>query len=82
MPQPGDLKELVKYIAASLVENPEAVQVAEIEGEQTSVIELRVAKDDLGKVIGREGRTAKAMRVILNAASTRHNKRTMLEILD
>ena len=82
MPEPGDLKELVRYIAMSLVENPEAVEVAEIEGEQTSVIELKVAKEDLGKVIGREGRTAKAMRVILNAASTRQNKRAMLEILD
>jgi predicted RNA-binding protein YlqC (UPF0109 family) len=82
MPEPGNLKELIRYIASSLVEKPEAVQVTEIEGEQTTVIELRVAKEDLGKVIGREGRTAKAMRVILNAASTRQNKRAMLEILD
>ncbi len=82
MPDPKDLKELIRYIAQSLVENPDAVQVNEIEGEQTSVIELRVAKEDLGKVIGKDGRTAKAMRVILNAASTRQNKRSMLEILD
>lgn len=82
MSNPGDLKELVRYIAQSLVEKPDEVKVHEIEGEQTSVIELRVAKEDLGKVIGRDGRTAKAMRVILNAASTRQNKRAMLEILD
>ena len=82
MANPGDLKELIIFIAQSLVEDPDSVQVTEIEGEQTTVYELRVAKEDLGKVIGREGRTAKAMRVILNAASTRKNKRAMLEILD
>jgi predicted RNA-binding protein YlqC (UPF0109 family) len=82
MAKPGDLKELISYIAKSLVEHPDAVQVTEIEGEQTTVLELKVRKEDLGKVIGREGRTAKAMRVILNAASTRQNKRTVLEILD
>lgn len=82
MTKQGDLKELIGYIAKSLVEHPESVQVVEIEGEQTSVLELKVAKEDLGKVIGKEGRTAKAMRVILNAASTRQNKRTVLEILD
>ncbi len=82
MSKPGDLKELINYIAKSLVEYPDAVQVTEIEGEQATVLELKVRKEDLGKVIGREGRTAKAMRVILNAASTRQNKRTVLEILD
>ncbi len=56
------MKELVKFIAQSLVDNPEQVQVNEIEGEQTSVIELRVAKEDLGKVIGKQGRTARAIR--------------------
>ena len=76
------MKELVEYIAKALVDNPEAVQVNEVEGEQTSVIELKVAKEDLGKVIGRQGRTARAMRTILNAASTKLRKRSVLEILE
>jgi hypothetical protein len=76
------MKELVKFIAQSLVDNPDAVQVKEIEGEQTSVIELKVAKDDLGKVIGKQGRTARAMRTILNAASTKIRKRAVLEIIE
>ncbi|WP_415715519.1 KH domain-containing protein, partial [Maridesulfovibrio sp.] len=65
------LKDLVEYIAKSLVDNPEEVVVTEIEGEQTSVIELKVAKEDLGKVIGKQGRTARAMRTLLGAASTK-----------
>lgn len=76
------MKELVKFIAQSLVDNPDAVQVTEIEGEQTSVIELKVAKEDLGKVIGKQGRTARAMRTILNAASTKIRKRAVLEIIE
>ena len=76
------MKELVKFIAQSLVDNPEQVQVNEIEGEQTSVIELMVAKEDLGKVIGKQGRTARAMRTILSAASTKIRKRAVLEILE
>jgi predicted RNA-binding protein YlqC (UPF0109 family) len=76
------MKELVEYIAKALVDYPEAVTVNEIEGEQTSVIELKVAKDDLGKVIGRQGRTARAMRTILSAASTKLRKRSVLEILE
>ncbi len=76
------MKELVKFIAQSLVDNPEQVQVTEIEGEQTSVIELKVAKEDLGKVIGKQGRTARAMRTILSAASTKIRKRAILEILE
>jgi len=76
------MKELIKYIAQSLVDNPEQVQVSEILGEQTSVIELRVAKEDLGKVIGKQGRTAKAMRTILSAASTKVRKRAVLEIIE
>jgi predicted RNA-binding protein YlqC (UPF0109 family) len=75
-------KELVEYIAKALVDNPDAVQVTEIEGEQTSVIELRVAKEDLGKVIGRQGRTARAIRTILGAISTKVQKRVVLEILE
>jgi predicted RNA-binding protein YlqC (UPF0109 family) len=76
------MKELVKFIAQSLVDNPEQVQVNEIEGEQTSVIELKVAKEDLGKVIGKQGRTARAMRTILSAASTKIRKRAVLEIIE
>jgi hypothetical protein len=76
------MKELVKFIAQSLVDNPEQVQVNEIAGEQTSVIELKVAKEDLGKVIGKQGRTARAMRTILSAASTKIRKRAVLEILE
>ena len=76
------MKELIEYIAKLLVDNPEEVSVNEIEGEQTSVIELRVAKEDLGKVIGKQGRTARAMRTILGAASTKIRKRSVLEILE
>lgn len=76
------MKALVEYIAKSLVDKPEEVQVNEIEGEQTSVLELKVAKEDLGKVIGRQGRTARAMRTILGAASIRANKRVVLEIIE
>ena len=76
------MKELVAYIARALVDKPDDVSVTEIEGEQTSVIELKVAKEDLGKVIGKQGRTARAMRTILSAASTKINKRSVLEILE
>jgi len=76
------MKELIAYIAKALVDKPDEVVVTEIEGEQTSVIELKVAKDDLGKVIGKQGRTARAMRTILGAASTKLNKRSVLEILE
>lgn len=76
------MKELVKYIARALVDNPDAVEVNELEGEQTSVIELKVAKEDLGKVIGKQGRTARAMRTILSAASTKLKKRSVLEIIE
>jgi len=76
------MKELISYIAKALVDKPEEVLVTEIEGEQTSVIELKVAKEDLGKVIGKQGRTARAMRTILSAASTKINKRSVLEIIE
>ena len=76
------LKELISYIASSLVDKPDQVQVTEVEGEQTTVLELRVAKEDLGKVIGRQGRTARAMRTILGAASSKEKKRVVLEILE
>ena len=77
-----EMKELIGYIAKALVDKPEEVIVTEIEGEQTSVIELKVAKEDLGKVIGKQGRTARAMRTILSAASTKINKRSDLEIIE
>jgi hypothetical protein len=76
------MKELIKYISQSLVDNPDKVEVTEVIGEQTSVIELRVAKEDLGKVIGKQGRTAKAIRTILSAASAKLNKRSVLEIIE
>ncbi|MFZ3114840.1 MAG: KH domain-containing protein [Syntrophales bacterium] len=76
------MKELVKYMAQALVDNPDVVEVTEVIGEQTSVLELRVAKEDLGKVIGKQGRTAKAMRTILSAASTKLHKRAVLEIIE
>jgi predicted RNA-binding protein YlqC (UPF0109 family) len=76
------MKELVKYIAQSLVDDQDKVEVTEIVGEQTSVIELRVAKEDLGKVIGKQGRTAKAIRTILSAASAKIHKRAVLEIIE
>ncbi|WP_461208417.1 KH domain-containing protein [Desulfocurvus sp. DL9XJH121] len=76
------LKDLITYIAKSLVDNPDEVHVSEIEGEQTSVIELKVAKEDLGKVIGKQGRTARAMRTIIGAASTKARKRAVLEIIE
>jgi uncharacterized protein len=76
------MKELIKYMAQALVDNPDKVEVSEVVGEQTSVLELRVAKEDLGKVIGKQGRTAKAMRTILSAASTKIRKRSVLEIIE
>ncbi len=76
------MKELIKYMAQALVDSPDQVEVTEVVGEQTSVLELRVAKEDLGKVIGKQGRTAKAMRTILSAASTKIHKRSVLEIIE
>lgn len=76
------MKQLITYIAKALVDNPDEVRVTEVEGEQTSVIELRVAKEDLGKVIGKQGRTARAMRTILSASSTKIGKRAVLEIIE
>jgi len=76
------MKELIEIIAKALVDDPDSVEVTEVEGEQTSVIELKVAKEDLGKVIGKQGRTARAMRTILSAASTKLRKRSVLEIIE
>ncbi len=76
------MKELINYIAQALVDKPDEVEVSEVEGNQTSVLELKVAKEDLGKVIGKQGRTARAMRTILSAASAKVKKRTVLEIVE
>ena len=76
------LKALVEYIARSLVDDADRVDVNEIEGEKATILELRVAEDDLGKIIGRHGRTAKAMRTVINAAATKEQKRAFLEILE
>jgi len=78
----SELKELIEYMGKSLVDIPEEVSVNEIVGEQTTVIELKVDKSDLGKVIGKQGRTARALRTILNAASTKLKKRSVLEIIE
>lgn len=77
-----ELRELVEYLGKALVDFPDQVHVKNIEGEQTTVIELKVAKEDLGKVIGKQGRTARAIRTILNGASTKLKKRTVLEIIE
>ncbi len=76
------MKELIEYIAKSLVESPDAVSVSEVTGDQVTVLELKVAKEDLGKVIGKQGRTARAMRTLLNAASVKLQKRAVLEIIE
>lgn len=76
------MKDLIKQIAQALVDKPEQVEVFEVHGERTSVLELKVAKEDLGKIIGKQGRTARAIRTILGAASAKLRKRTVLEILE
>jgi predicted RNA-binding protein YlqC (UPF0109 family) len=75
-------KELVIYIAKALVDEPEGVEVNMIEGEKSTILELKVSPSDIGKVIGKHGRIAKAVRTILSAASTKTGKRVVLEILD
>jgi predicted RNA-binding protein YlqC (UPF0109 family) len=75
-------KDLVEYIAKTLVDDPSEVIVSQIEGEKSTILELRVAAEDLGKVIGKHGRIAKAIRTVLSASSTRTGKRFVLEILD
>ena len=76
------MKDLIAYIAKALVDKPEEVVVTEIRGQQTTVIELKVAKEDLGKVIGKQGRTARAIRTILSGASAKMKKRSGLEIIE
>ena len=76
------LTELVTFIAKSLVDSPDRVEVREVSGEQTAVLELRVAPEDLGKIIGKQGKTAKAIRTILGAAAAKIRRRAVLEILE
>ena len=76
------MKELVQYLAKSLVKKSDAVQVKETQGETASVLELKVAKEDLGRIIGKQGRTAKSIRTILNAAASRANRKVVLEIVE
>lgn len=75
------MKELVEIIAKSLVDNPEAVQVNEITGEQSTILELKVAPEDMGKVIGKQGRIAKAIRTVVKASAIKENKRVVVEII-
>jgi predicted RNA-binding protein YlqC (UPF0109 family) len=77
-----ELRHLVEVMAKALVDKPDQVKVTEIEGEQTTVIELQVAKEDLGKVIGKQGNNARSLRTILSAVSTKLRKRSVLEILE
>ena len=76
------MQELISYIAQALVDHPDEVTVNEVDGNHTSVLELKVAKEDIGKVIGKQGRTARAMRTILGAASAKLKRRTVLEIIE
>lgn len=76
------MKELVEYMVKSLVDNPEHVQISELEGEQSVVYEVRVAPEDMGKIIGKQGRIAKAMRTIVKAAGVKSGKKAMVEILE
>ena len=78
----GAMKDLVTFIAQHLVDNPSSVSVGEVSSGQTMVLELHVAKTDIGKVIGRQGRTAQALRTIINAVSAKDRKRTVLEIIE
>lgn len=75
------MSELVRVIAASLVDDPDSVEVREVEGSQSIIIELKVAADDMGKVIGKQGRIAKAIRTVVKAAATKDNKRVVVEII-
>ena len=76
------MKELILVMAKALVDKPDEVEIKEIEGDVTTILELKVAKDDLGKVIGKQGKTAHAMRSILNATATKLKKRAVLEIIE
>lgn len=78
----SELAKMIEYMARMLVDLPNEVEINEIEGENTTVLELKVAKTDLGKIIGKQGRTARAVRTVLNGASTKLRKRTVLEIIE
>ncbi|MGK5088417.1 KH domain-containing protein [Bdellovibrionota bacterium FG-2] len=78
----SELSKLIEFMAKMLVDFPDQVHINEVVGENTTVIELKVAKEDLGKIIGKQGRTARSVRTILNGASTKLRKRTVLEILE
>ena len=78
----SELSKMIEYMARMLVDLPDQVEISEIVGENTTVIELKVAKEDLGKIIGKQGRTARAVRTVLNGASTKLRKRTVLEIIE
>ncbi|OGQ48065.1 MAG: RNA-binding protein [Deltaproteobacteria bacterium RIFCSPLOWO2_02_FULL_47_10] len=78
----NNLKQMLEMMAKALVDHPEQVEIAEVEGEQTTVFELKVAKEDLGKIIGKEGRTARSLRTIISAASAKLKKRSVLEIIE
>jgi uncharacterized protein len=76
------MRDLILFLARQLVTHPEAVEVKEVESETTSLLELRVAKEDVGRIIGKQGRTAKSIRTILNAVASRTNRKVILEIVD
>jgi len=76
------MKDLVQYLAKSLVNNPEAVEVTETTGDDGSTLKIRVAKEDLGRIIGKQGRTAKSIRTLVHAAALRSNRRVVLEIVE
>jgi predicted RNA-binding protein YlqC (UPF0109 family) len=76
------MKELVEFIAKSLVENSEQVEVSEVQGDITTIIELKVAQEDMGKIIGKQGKTARSIRTLLNATAAKVKKKTVLEILE
>lgn len=77
-----ELKELVEYVSKALVDEPEKVNVTAVESETSIIVELRVSPDDVGKVIGKAGQTAKALRKILSAAATKHSKKSLLQIIE
>ena len=76
------MKEFLQFVAQQLVNNPDAVDVRETQGDTASILELRVAKEDLGRVIGKQGRTAKSLRIVLNAVASRTNRKVVLEIIE
>lgn len=76
------MKELIKHIIQALVDHPEQIVISEVEGKQVTVLEIKAAKEDLGQIIGKQGRNAKAIRTILNAASAKAQKRTIMEIIE